>query len=111
MYEKWTGIVITDAILDEEIKWVEENMGSEGWIDRVARGKELINQPMQSLPKHARRAIPLVVGWMGQVHQEPSDRSQGGLSDAEHLLLSRLMNDIGMTQEEYTQEWRRRFRN
>ena len=65
---------------------------------------------MQSLPKHVRRAIPLVVGWMGQVHQDPNDRNQGGLSDSEHLLLSRLMNDIGMTQADYTREWRRRFR-
>ena len=31
--------LITDEILEEEINWVEESMGNEGWIDRVARGK------------------------------------------------------------------------
>ena len=40
MLEKWTGIVITDQILEEEIRWVEESMGSEGgligWLEERA---------------------------------------------------------------------------
>jgi hypothetical protein len=86
-------------------------MGEGGWIDRVARGRELILQPMQSLPPHARTAVPLVVAWMGQVYQMNSDRIQGGLNDPEQLLLSNLLDSLEMSRQDYAREWGLQFRN
>ena len=46
---------------------------------------------------------------MGQVSQMEADRAQGGLSSAEQLLLTSVLDSIGMSHEDYAQEWSQRF--
>jgi hypothetical protein len=111
MMHKMTGLVLPEEMIGREIEWVDEHMGTGGWIDRVARGRELILQPLRDLPPHVRTPIPLAVAWMGQVYQLNSDRVQGGLSDPEQLLLSNLLDAIEMSRQDYAREWNLQFRN
>jgi hypothetical protein len=105
-----TGLVLPMEVIDREIAWVDEHMGEEGWIDRVARGRQLIMLPLLEVSPYVRMAVPLCVGWAGQVYQFESDRGQGGLSDPEQLLLTNLMSQLDMTSVDYDREWSLLFR-
>ena len=110
MMERLTGLVLPEDMIDREIQWVDERMGTGGWVDRVARGRELILQPLQEVPSPVRMAIPLCVGWASQVFQQDEDRLQGGLSDPEQLLLTNLNDALGLNLDDYAREWRALFR-